>query len=106
MNICYGERSFGGKMTREFVVLKQAELRAKEAEYTRFKTGDTDGRIEEAVLLKTEVALPYIKAALRQISEGKYGVCLDCEEQIPEARLELVPAAIRCRECQQLFEEK
>lgn len=93
-------------MSREFVVLKQAELRRKEAEYTRFKAGETDGRIEEAVRLKTEFALPYIKAALQRISEGRYGICLDCEDQIPQARLDLVPAAIRCRECQQLFEEK
>ncbi|MGB0614082.1 MAG: TraR/DksA C4-type zinc finger protein, partial [Miltoncostaeaceae bacterium] len=32
---------------------------------------------------------------------GEYGICIDCGEPIPEARLEIVPDAERCVACQQ-----
>lgn len=32
---------------------------------------------------------------------GEYGICIDCGEKIPEARLEIVPDAERCVACQQ-----
>jgi DnaK suppressor protein len=44
-------------------------------------------------------ALRRIAAAIARIDIGDYGICLDCEETIPEARLAFDPAAERCIEC-------
>lgn len=32
---------------------------------------------------------------------GEYGICIDCGERIPAARLEIVPDAERCVACQE-----
>jgi DnaK suppressor protein len=42
-----------------------------------------------------------IEDALHRIKSGTYGVCLDCEASIPSLRLEALPFAERCRDCQQ-----
>jgi DnaK suppressor protein len=40
-----------------------------------------------------------IDAALKRIEEGDYGYCAECDEEIPERRLEVDPAAPRCIKC-------
>lgn len=40
-----------------------------------------------------------INNALLRLEEGEYGYCEDCGDDIPEKRLELTPAAIRCVGC-------
>lgn len=45
-----------------------------------------------------------IEAALTRIAEGVYGVCVDCEEPISFERLEKLPSAARCHDCQERFE--
>ena len=46
-----------------------------------------------------------IDYALERIREGDYGVCEDCGEAIPEARLVAIPWARQCLACEQLLEE-
>ena len=41
-----------------------------------------------------------INAALKRITEGRYGVCLGCREVIDARRLETAPDAAFCAECQ------
>jgi DnaK suppressor protein len=43
--------------------------------------------------------LDEIEVALAKISGGEYGVCGDCEEDIPVARLRVMPAAEYCVSC-------
>lgn len=40
-----------------------------------------------------------IRAALARIAEGSYGICEVCGADIPEARLKVMPAAVRCVTC-------
>ncbi|KPN62078.1 transcriptional regulator, TraR/DksA family [Aliiroseovarius crassostreae] len=40
-----------------------------------------------------------IRAALVRIDEGEYGVCVKCGDDIPEARLALVPFTPFCPKC-------
>ena len=42
-----------------------------------------------------------VKAALRRISEGTFGICLECEEPISAARLNAMPWAMLCISCQE-----
>jgi RNA polymerase-binding protein DksA len=46
-----------------------------------------------------------IDTALHRLSEGSYGLCEDCGQRIPEARLEAEPTALRCIRCQELYEK-
>ena len=41
-----------------------------------------------------------IDAALARIDNGTYGTCVDCGDQVSEARLEVHPQAARCVACQ------
>ena len=47
-----------------------------------------------------------IDAALIRIAEGNYGVCIDCDEPIPAARLQAYPTAKRCLACQAAHEKE
>ncbi len=46
----------------------------------------------------------FIDEALIRIEKGVYGVCDECNEEIPDARLEVYPESIRCRDCQEIYE--
>ena len=46
--------------------------------------------------------LRQVKMALRRINEGIFGICFDCEEEIPEKRLKALPWAERCVKCQEI----
>ncbi|MCL6450590.1 MAG: TraR/DksA C4-type zinc finger protein [Acetobacteraceae bacterium] len=68
----------------------QVELRAKELGLRR--------RLEEELV--------EVEAALGRIDAGTYGFCPDCGRPIPPARLEAMPRAARCAECQARQEER
>ena len=48
--------------------------------------------------------LAEIDAALKRIEEGTYGVCTNCGKEIPEDRLEALPWATLCIDCQRGLE--
>jgi len=43
-----------------------------------------------------------VRAALRRIDEGTFGVCLHCEEDISPKRLAAVPWTPFCIQCQEI----
>lgn len=45
-----------------------------------------------------------IDAAVTRIVGGRYGVCIDCEDEIAVERLKAYPTAKRCRPCQAEYE--
>ena len=42
-----------------------------------------------------------VRAALRRIQEGSYGICQECDEDIHQKRLAAVPWATFCIRCQE-----
>ena len=44
--------------------------------------------------------LAQIDRALADIDAGRYGICRECGEDIPKARLKVMPFATRCVACQ------
>jgi DnaK suppressor protein len=46
-----------------------------------------------------------IVQALTKIDDGTYGICIDCNEPIPEKRLKYYPNAARCLVCQEMYED-
>ncbi len=57
-----------------------------------------------ALLMAMEHKLESIKAALRAIEKGLYGVCERCGNSIDPARLEVRPDATLCLDCQREVE--
>ena len=45
-----------------------------------------------------------VEIAQERLAEGTYGTCVDCGNEIPEARLEAIPEAIRCIDDQNRYE--
>lgn len=68
-----------GRLSRQDALLSQSMARATQARR------DIDRR--------------RIGAALRRISEGDYGFCAECGEEIARKRLEFDPAAPLCLDC-------
>lgn len=51
-----------------------------------------------------EIRLQQIKAANIRMEQGKFGVCISCEDEIPKKRLMANPLSIRCLPCQEELE--
>jgi DnaK suppressor protein len=75
--------------------------------------GGDDVDIVQGALLKSimdklstrdKEALNEIKGALKRLSEGTFGLCEDCDERIPEKRLNVLPATRLCVHCAELQE--
>jgi DnaK suppressor protein len=45
-----------------------------------------------------------IDAALLRVADGSYGICEACDKPIDVRRLNLTPQALRCIDCQTIFE--
>jgi RNA polymerase-binding protein DksA len=103
---------------REQLVAKQAEL-ARRLE--RLKENLTGGRsadsqeqaqelenaeVVDALGNEARTEITQIARALEQIRSGTYGVCADCGEPIPMARLEAYPFADRCIRCATALEAR
>ena len=41
-----------------------------------------------------------IREALARMDDGNYGICIDCGDPIPKARISAVPWVVRCVSCQ------
>lgn len=64
---------------------------------------DLTGRLDEAVVSqRARQELAELTDALRRLQERPetFGMCERCGNQIPEARLEIVPTTRRCNLCQ------
>jgi DnaK suppressor protein len=71
------------------------------AEAADFTENDREEAMVDAAQLRRTEALE----ALSRMDAGTYGVCVDCGQQIPEARLQFRPEAARCVADQEKYEE-
>ena len=58
----------------------------------------------ESLGITSAQELQLINYALRRIDEGSYFVCVECGDEIPEARLELLPFTPYCVDCAEKIE--
>ena len=49
--------------------------------------------------------LEHIENALERLRAGKYGVCESCEKKIPQVRLDALPYATMCMNCQRAADD-
>ena len=59
-----------------------------------------------ALIQTLERKLDSIKHALRMAQNGTYGICESCSNRIDPARLEILPEATLCLECQRQKERR
>jgi DnaK suppressor protein len=106
-------------MTKPNINSIMTALKAKEADASRIlqsrdaiiieKSADELDEIEGAVAREIAIRnldresglLREIRSALRRIDEGTFGTCLHCEEEISQRRLQAVPWARLCLQCQE-----
>jgi DnaK suppressor protein len=62
----------------------------------------TERELASCNLARESSLLSNVLAALRRIEEGRFGVCLRCEEGIGPKRLAAVPWAAFCIDCQEI----
>jgi DnaK suppressor protein len=58
--------------------------------------------VNASLLEATGRAMRSIEAALERLHTASYGVCSDCDARISPARLEALPFADLCRDCQEI----
>lgn len=77
-----------------------------DAKGNTFVAGSEGGRAAEAdddavaILHHARGQLQATLAALQRIQDGQFGICAACDEPIGQQRLEVVPYARLCRDCQ------
>lgn len=64
----------------------------------------TERELEFTLDARESAELDAIDAALQRIADGVYGVCVDCGQIIPVARLHATPETPRCIACQEKLE--
>lgn len=108
---------------QEFEPYKQTLLALKEEVTKRINSIDKDIRHEgmsadweeqaqerendevlESLGNASEQELAMINAALKRIDEGEYFSCSSCGEEIPHARLKLLPYTVHCVICAEKLE--
>jgi RNA polymerase-binding protein DksA len=68
-------------------------------------TADLISDVENAELSRDLQELREIDAALARMTGGNYGTCIDCGGEVELERLRRQPAALRCFDCQSVFEK-
>ena len=85
-----------------------ARLTIGDAEHDPIDRVLSMNRREEAVTMIAQLTrtLWDVEASLLAISEGCYGLCVECEETIGLKRLQAIPWATHCIACQQFLESR
>ena len=94
--------------TRERLLIERSQLTQKSSQVHDIDTdGDETDEIQGNILIEIQnqlstrnnVKLSQINDALKRIEDRTYGICQDCEEQIPEKRLSANLYFLTCVSC-------
>lgn len=109
------EKTFTESMKESLVALKEEIIQNLVSESADFKAlvddmdpkdlvdvaaDDIDRKILDTLSTKEIRRLRLIDSALGRIQNGRYGLCMKCNKRIPRERLEAIPYAMLCIECQ------
>src|SRR5262249_45226392 len=90
-NKAWAKRSYRGLLSAGIFGLRNLNIPA----FTDLENQDALGAIENSEIHE----IHQIQEALKRISEGTYGICAHCGEDIDPKRLEALPTATRCILC-------
>ena len=79
---------------------------ALRAEIGEDRMADLNAEPEVAALERDVVELRDVEASQRRVHEPDFGLCVECDADIPFARLEANPSAKRCVACQARAEHR
>jgi RNA polymerase-binding transcription factor len=86
----------------------QKELRTAQHEYGKDEGDRANTSLARELDLgqksRDRALLSAVDAALKRISEGTFGRCLNCEQEINAKRLEAIPWVRYCITCQELID--
>ena len=66
----------------------------------------TDSEVATRLLILRASLQDQVATALDQIALGRYGICVDCKEEIPAERMEFLPETTRCVRCQSVRDRR
>lgn len=96
--------------TRQFLLRMEHEAKSLDAEATQ---DSADRRLislsKESLLERSSqrrTVLRLVEAALKRISDGSFGICVACGDEIHDQRLQALPWTQFCLRCQGELEEK
>jgi len=98
-----------GELLEELAKLKEQLERLESAEYESIgysnhmaddATEAFDQAVGVALRRKVEASLEEVEQALAKLKDGTYGICEVCGARIDRARLEALPHARCCLDCQ------
>jgi RNA polymerase-binding transcription factor DksA len=97
------------KRTRLAMHRESEGMRGSELAHVDNHPGDAgtethEWELEETAEIFFEEEETRIGEARRALADGTYGLCVGCHQPIPPNRLRAVPEAVRCLNCQRLFE--
>ena len=67
---------------------------------------DIDRKTLEALSSQDIKRMRLIESAISRIHNDRYGLCMKCNKKIPRERLEAIPYALMCIECQSTDERR
>lgn len=59
---------------------------------------------EQSILYNEQALFTQVDSALQRLDNGTYGLCQQCQKPIPPKRLEVLPWAERCVQCEAQLE--
>ncbi len=108
------------RMEKELLRMKEEIIRelSRHSRYENVEEGKDVGDLYDDMAASREKELEIIMSdrerkklqeieeALKRIKEGTYGICEECGDPIPEARLEVMPFARVCVDCKEKLEKE
>jgi DnaK suppressor protein len=93
---------------RETLERSSEETHARIAELARDAEDDSFSNLivdlNHAEIARDAAELRRIDGALKRLADATYGSCIHCGKEIPLPRLQAEPTAVRCVDCQDLYE--
>ncbi len=76
------------------------EPMSADSEEQAVEAEDDEALFGQETLVMQKIA--EVRAAIRRVDEGRYGICITCGEAISPARLAAIPEAAQCITCASL----
>ena len=89
---------------RQFVEWQKQRILERLKKYNNLNTVKTQilekGSPTPYQKYKISIVSTYLRQALSLIESETYGICVNCQKEIPVQRLLLVPGALNCMDCE------
>src|SRR6185369_10450901 len=85
---------------------EKTEPGSKSGDWIDQSSQESDLHVHLALKQTDSKLLRAIEEAIHRIEQGTYGICMDCDNQIPSVRLDAVPWTRVCVDCKEKQQSK